>query len=79
MPLIHNTIELDEYRNSITRELYKYTPLGHYPLYYLMDNNDVCCRECANEYPDEVTGVDVQWDGPNMQCDICNATLEFAK
>ena len=64
MPPIHNTIELDKYRQ--------------YPFYYLMDNNDVCCRECANEYPDEVIGVDVQWDGPNMQCDECNATLETA-
>ncbi len=59
---------------------------GGYPVYYLAADNGVLCPKCANDYKPErdneeqlkpVAG-DVYYEGPNMQCENCNAEIESA-
>ena len=51
---------------------------GGYTLIYYTRDGETVCADCANREVDDsqaVIGQDVYWEGPDMQCGDCNATL----
>ncbi len=68
---------------------YSFTSVGCYTLIYLCADGGTLCPACANgDNGSEATedpgadrqwrliGCDVYWEGPNLQCDHCNAEIE---
>lgn len=55
--------------------LYKYSSVGLYPLFYLDGHNNVLCRDCAQESldaedeKDRPVFCDVNWEDPNLFCE----------
>lgn len=59
------------------REAYAWP--GGYPLAYLTRDGLCVCPKCANrDCDDEVTGMDVHWEGEAIMCDDCGASVESA-
>ena len=56
------------------------TWIGGYPCYYLDNENNVLCPDCANKVgmSTEVVAGDVYEEGPVMYCDDCGAAIESA-
>jgi hypothetical protein len=53
---------------------------GGYPLYYVDNENNVLCSDCANEedVSTEVVEYDVNWEDAEMLCDDCGYHVESA-
>lgn len=53
---------------------------GGYPLYYLSDDGQVWCPECANleNAEPEITHYEVNYEDPELYCDGCGALIESA-
>ncbi len=54
---------------------------GLYPLYYLTADRLIVCAECASREVDpqqRVTGVDVNWEEPDLLCEDCGAKIKSA-
>lgn len=60
---------------------------GGYPIIYLTQENDILCPSCANDVDpydpdtfdmDKPVACDCYWEGPHIQCDGCNGTIESA-
>ncbi len=54
---------------------------GGYPLFYLTNNNDVLCPECANgteEFDEEIIEVVPNFEDENVYCDHCSRHIESA-
>ena len=61
---------------------------GGYTLYYFCEDNSIVCPKCANKlfsaakewdfvWPSEkVIGAETHWEGPDLHCEECNATIE---
>ena len=49
---------------------------GGYSILYLTKGGDVLCSDCANDddEPTELTSF-VRWEGADIECAECNATL----
>jgi hypothetical protein len=53
---------------------------GGYPCYYLDNENNVLCPDCANkeDMSTEVVAGDVYYEGPPLICDDCGTEIESA-
>lgn len=51
---------------------------GGYPIYYLDQENNVLCPDCANKegYSSPVVAADVNWEDTNLHCDDCSKQIE---
>jgi hypothetical protein len=64
--------------------LYKYSSVGSYPLFYIDGWNTVMCRDCADNTVDETcekdrpVACDVNWENPDLYCDLCGERIESA-
>jgi len=55
------------------------TMLGLYPLFYVDDQGNTLCPECANkheEYNGTIIDYDVNWEDPDLFCDDCGNRIE---
>jgi hypothetical protein len=57
--------------------LEKYTSVGCYPLFYIVDGWQPLCHECAEESEEESEAA-VNWETPNLYCDECDCRIESA-
>lgn len=63
--------------------LYKYSLVGGYPLFYTDDNDNILCRDCAEEALQAEDPKDrpilcaVNWEDPTLFCD-CGERIESA-
>lgn len=60
----------------------KYTSVGSYPLYYLVNNWKVLCAECVDDLDPDIDDVDtvtphVNWES-EIYCDECSRDIESA-
>jgi hypothetical protein len=57
----------------------KYTSLGSYPLFYIENDSDCLCVDCANahEAPEMLQG-EINWEDPSLFCDECSERIESA-
>jgi len=55
----------------------RYTSIGCYPLFYIVDGWQALCAGCAeeSESPSEQA---VNWEDANLYCDECSCRLESA-
>lgn len=53
----------------------KYAWLGGYPLYYLTEEGDLLCADCAKEGKYIVC---INWEDDRLSCDTCNIHIESA-
>lgn len=64
---------------------------GGYPFFYLTDDGDTACPDCANgenqsDFPDPsaddsqwtIVGVEVNWEDTDMVCCHCNSRIQSA-
>ena len=51
---------------------------GFYPLVYYTKDGDCLCATCAGTSSDQLADYDVYWEGPDMSCIGCNATIASA-
>lgn len=54
---------------------------GGYPVFYYTDNYDVLCPECArktDEFDEEITGMEANWEDPDLYCHHCSGRIESA-
>lgn len=53
---------------------------GGYPIYYLDNENNILCPDCANKegYSTEPVAADVNWEDSELFCDDCNKRIESA-
>ena len=54
---------------------------GGYPIFYLDNENNVLCPECANkhdEYNGEIIAHDINWEDKNLYCDDCSKRIDSA-
>jgi hypothetical protein len=53
---------------------------GLYPMFYVDNEGEVLCPDCANKdgYADTITGQDCNWEDPDLYCDDCNKRIESA-
>jgi uncharacterized Zn finger protein len=53
---------------------------GGYPFYYLNNENNIVCPNCANKegMSTEVVDGDAYYEGPPLICDDCGAEIESA-
>ncbi len=57
--------------------LEKYTSVGCYPLFYIVEGWQPFCYECAEESEEEHEAA-VNWETPNLYCDECSEKIESA-
>ena len=82
--------ENQKYRKSIwpmvaTYQFIGHSSLGGYPLLYITADSGTLCAKCATEqatrhdidWP-KIIGVDAYYEGPPVDCDNCNASIESA-
>jgi hypothetical protein len=61
---------------------------GGYPIFYVVNDSDVCCVGCANDHEtglsvfgvkgrDLISGSDINWEDPDLWCD-CGGRIESA-
>lgn len=68
----------------LSGELYKYTSVGCYPLFYLDKNNNMLCVDCAEDSRDSDFEDDrpicavVNWEDSCLFCDQCGVQIESA-
>lgn len=73
-----------EFPRMLNGDLYKYSSVGCYPLFYLDGNNCVLCRDCAQaslsaeESRDRPRAYDVNWENPELFCELCDERIESA-
>jgi hypothetical protein len=67
---------LNEMKNN--EEFPAYVWPGGYPLYYLCEDGDILCAECAHEFEDDIAGHDVNWEDPDLFCVHCQKRIESA-
>ena len=54
---------------------------GGYPLFYLDEENNCLCPDCANkeeEYNSPIIAYDVNWENDSLYCDDCGKRIESA-
>lgn len=51
---------------------------GGYPCYYLTNENDVLCSDCALIEIPAVEASGIHWEGEPINCDECNTQIESA-
>jgi len=54
---------------------------GLYPLFYLDEENNCLCPDCANkeeEYNSPIIAYDVNWENDSLYCDDCGKRIESA-
>ena len=54
---------------------------GGYPIFYLDNQNNVLCPECANkhnEYSGTIIAHDINWEDNNLYCNDCSKRIESA-
>lgn len=53
---------------------------GGYPIFYVDDQNNILCPDCANKegYNSIPTHYDVNWEDPDLYCDDCGNRIESA-
>lgn len=53
---------------------------GGYPIYYLDNENNVLCPDCANKpgYSTKPVTTDVNWEDSELFCDDCNKRIDSA-
>jgi hypothetical protein len=54
---------------------------GGYPLFYIDEENNVLCPDCANkndEFDKPIVAADANWEDPDLYCDHCSARIESA-
>lgn len=51
---------------------------GGYPIYYIDEQNNVYCEECAAERAEDIVDHRCYMEGPSMYCDQCNKEIESA-
>jgi hypothetical protein len=64
-----------------TEDLPSVTFPGGYPLYYLDAGGKVLCPECArenDEYSEDLTDYDINWEDDSLYCDHCSESIESA-
>lgn len=65
-------------------QLATYAWPGGYPLYYMDSGFSVLCALCARltdedpEVEEYITTADVNWEDPDLDCDLCYARIESA-
>ncbi len=62
-------------------ELPTFSSVGGYPLFYVDAHNNVLCPDCANEndeFSEELTDYDVNYEDPALYCDHCSCRIESA-
>lgn len=65
-------------------DLYKYSSVGMYPLFYLDGHDEVLCRDCAQEsldaecVKDRPVACEVNWEDPSLFCVACGERIESA-
>lgn len=73
-----------EFPRMSNGDLYKYSSVGLYPLFYLDGHGCVLCRDCAQESlnaedrKDRPRVCDVNWEDPAMYCEVCGERIESA-
>ncbi len=58
--------------------LYKYSSVGSYPLFYISDECNALCADCANERQDEDISAHANWENSALYCDSCSQRIESA-
>lgn len=59
----------------------KYSWPGAYPLFYLVNDTDVICPDCANSEQGEddiITSYSANWEDDSLYCEFCNQRVESA-
>jgi hypothetical protein len=64
----------------------RYTDLGGYPLYHIVDDGGVLCPDCANEHGHteerndgwRIVASDVNWEDNELHCDHCGEPIPAA-
>jgi hypothetical protein len=53
---------------------------GGYPIYYLSDDGQVFCPDCANQEDaePEITAADINYEDPALICEGCGVQIESA-
>lgn len=53
---------------------------GGYPLYYVDNENNILCPDCANKdgMSTDVNDADVNWEDASLYCDDCSKRIESA-
>ena len=57
--------------------LAKYTSIGCYPLFYVVEGWQPLCHKCAEENEEENEAA-VNWEAPDLYCDECDCRIESA-
>jgi hypothetical protein len=76
---------------TVSGKLIAYSPIGGYPLFYLVKDGGVLCPECANskecaqatpDCPDDaqwyIVDVGTNWEDAALECDNCGKYIERA-
>jgi hypothetical protein len=71
---------MSAFRKANPGWLEKWAWPGGYPLYYLSDDGQTFCPDCANQKDaePEISGVDINWEDPELYCDGCSQRIESA-
>lgn len=62
----------------------KFTSLGCYPIFYVTNENNCLCPDCAlalEKDPDTIehnAASDANWEDPDLYCDDCGSRIESA-
>lgn len=64
-------------------KLRSFTDVGCYPIFYVNEDDDLLCPECAtvtltDEDLSQIVSADVNWEDPAMFCAECGARIESA-
>jgi hypothetical protein len=71
---------LQQLRDSNGGELPAFAWPGGYPMYYLAEDGEILCPDCANRKNDadaawRLVGYDVHFEGPTLSCSHCGADI----
>jgi hypothetical protein len=66
---------------SYHHELPAYAWPGGYPIFYIDDEGNVLCTDCArsnDEYSEPIVDYDINWENETLDCDHCSAHIPSA-
>jgi hypothetical protein len=68
-------------KESYNNELPTYAWPGGYPIFYIDDESNVLCPDCANsndEYSEPIIDYGINWENETLGCDHCSAHIPSA-
>ena len=65
---------LEECKNKA--EFPAHALIGGYTLFYISSQGEILCASCASQDPEEIVGIEVNWENPDLYCDSCSVHIQ---